>query len=590
LLSAGDLDPSFGTGGKVLTDFTATSSDNANALALQGDGKIVVVGSTNEVSASQSRHLALVRYNTDGTLDNTFGTGGKVMASASSVADRANGVVIQPDGKIVVVGLLGLQGSAIRYNTDGSLDSTFGTGGITSGLPTGVGGTGPAGVALQADGKVVVVSVDSENSSLTRLNTDGTVERSFHVILSSAHASPFTRVVVQPDGKIVASGAGVARVNPDGSFDVTFGTNGVVSQLFGNTFIDGKGLALQGDGKILASANLFGRPLFSLARLNTNGTADTTFGTNGLVSTGGIGDTIVGIVVQPDGRIVAAGSSGSQIAVARYNPNGSLDTTYGTGGRVLTSVGSIDIPSGVIVQPDSKIVVTSSSTVSSPSAHVVIAVVRYLGDDRTGTQNQRFVAQVYLDLLQRPADPGGLTFWTGMLNQGSSRTQVALGIENSQEYHALTVQGLYGFLLKRPVDPVGLSGWTNFLAQGNTAEQLESLLIGSPEYFLQRAGGNNTTFIQAVYGDVLQRPPDSGGALLWGQALIAGVPRSTVAAMILGSVESDMLEVQTLYGRFLRRRADNSGLTGFTNMLQQGGSNEQVIAAIVGSDEYFGRV
>jgi hypothetical protein len=253
---------------------------------------------------------------------------------------------------------------------------------------------------------------------------------------------------------------------------------------------------------------------------------------------------------------------------------------------VATTFGvSISTAVGVALQPDGKIVAAGFAQDGSTSANDVFAVARYLGD----TPNQRFVTHVYLDLLRRYPDAAGMASWIGLLNQGVSRTQVVQMIEGSQEYHADEVQYLYGFVLGRPADPLGMSIWRGFLDRGGTAEQLEFILLGTDEYFAGRGGGSNTNFLQGVYRDVLGRTIDSAGAQGWGQALAAGDSRTVVAAEILASRESDMDEVQAMYLKILRRPADSAGLNFFTQDLQQGVPNEAVLAALAGSDEYFTR-
>src|SRR5262249_44215395 len=148
---------------------------------------------------------------------------------------------------------------------------------------------------------------------------------------------------------------------------------------------------------------------------------------------------------------------------------------------------------------------------------------------------------------------------------------------------------LYGLVLGRAVDPTGRTTWVSFLNQGNTAEQLEAYIIGSDEYF-QRTGGDNSHFLQAVFRGVLGRSFHDVGARAWRQAPASGSSRSAVAAAILGGVESDRLEVDSLYRAFLHRRAESGGLDIFSRALQQGVSNEQILGIIVGSDEYFSRI
>src|SRR5262249_47572119 len=160
-----------------------------------------------------------------------------------------------------------------------------------------------------------------------------------------------------------------------------------------------------------------------------------------------------------------------------FNPNGSVDVTFGTNGSVTTnfSPGSNDRASGAVLQPDGKMVV--AGTTSSNNGDFALA--RYLGDERVVDSNQRFVSQVYLDLFQRPAEPAGLHFWSSLLDQGMPRSQVVLQIETSPEYRMLEVQRLYGLVLRRTVDPSGQNAWISFLNRGGTAEQLEANLFGS---------------------------------------------------------------------------------------------------------------
>jgi uncharacterized delta-60 repeat protein len=589
LLSAGDLDPSFGTNGKVTTDFAGSSIDGATALAVQPDGKIVAVGSS--LVPGGLSHFAVARYNGDGSLDPMFGTSGKVTTDIDQ-QNSATAVVVQPDGRIIVVGYSGLgatlDGSMVRYNGDGTLDGTFGTGGKVSHLFNGQPFTRATGVVLQADGRIVVVGGSVQPSGsffyVARFNPDGSLDTRFgtggRVSTSGLGASS---VLLQPDGKIVVAGAGLLRFNTDGSPDATFGTGGQLSTSFAAS-----GVVLQPDGSIVVSGGNF-----ALARYNLNGTLDTTFGNNGLASASFAGTSgAFGLALQPDGRFVVAGTvspatGSSSMALARFNPNGSLDPTFGTAGTVTTDFGPGNASAlGVALQPDGRIVVAGKS----PNNGGDFALARYLTDSRIGVGSQRFVSQVYLDLLQRPADSAGLTFWSSSIDQGMSRASVVAGIEASVEYHTLIVKRLYLLVLRRTVDPFGLNGFVTFLNQGGTTSQLESTLLGSDEYFNRRGDGSNNGFLQVLYQDVLRRPIDPTGSGGWNQTLNSGVPRGTVAASILASQEFDMLQVQSLYRQFLRRAPDAVGLPGFTNALQMGATIEQVIAGLVGSDEYFGRL
>jgi hypothetical protein len=205
--------------------------------------------------------------------------------------------------------------------------------------------------------------------------------------------------------------------------------------------------------------------------------------------------------------------------------------------------------------------------------------------------NQSFVEQLYVDLLNRQADPVGLTQFSSELDQNkATRAQVVAAIIGSQEYHNDEIESIYQKLLMRSADPFGLSGWGTFLNQGGTVASLEANILGSPEYFARRGNGTVSGFLSAVYADVLGRSPDPAGQQFWSGKLAAGVTRTNVAAGILASLESDQDLVAGWYPEFLRRPVDPSGLATFTQALQRGFSQEQILIDILSSNEYFNRV
>jgi len=244
--AAGDLDPTFGTGGKVTTDIQG-DFDKARAVAIQADGKIVVAGSALN---GANIDFAVLRYNTDGSLDTTFGTDGKVLTPVLDSDDFALAVAIQPDGKIVAAGLAvtGADDIAVvRYNTDGSLDTTFdGDGKATFSILVGFNDIANA-VAIQPDGKIVLAGSTNNGSdddfAVIRLNPNGSLDSTFNAIGISTFAildndDVANAVVLQPDGKIVIAGFtdngqdtdfAAARLNPNGSLDLSFGVGGKVS-------------------------------------------------------------------------------------------------------------------------------------------------------------------------------------------------------------------------------------------------------------------------------------------------------------------------------------------------------------------------
>ena len=592
LLAAGLLDPTFGQGGKVLTTFPASTSAVAGAVAFQADDKIVVAGSS-------GGDFALARYNADGSLDSSFGSGGFVTTDFGNV-DTATDVTVQPGGKILAVGNstapdLVFETAIARYLPSGQLDVSFGNGGKVV-----LGGKLAGHVALYPDGRILVEGETGSflttihSLTLTRLNADGSPDTGFGTggtafINFSATASPAAAgAFLLLDGRIIATASGngnalLARVNPDGSLDPSFGTQGETVTPLVTVY----GSTQQVDGKILlagAAQGSSGQSEFALLRYNVNGTLDSTLGGTGEVLTEfGAQSQASGVVIQADGRIVEAGTvqaADGDFALARLNPNGSLDTTFGSGGKTATDFGPLnELGNRVGLQADGKVVVVGGAT--GP-----FAVARYTAGDSVGDNNQRFISQAYLDLLGRSVDATGLASWTAALTQGVSRAQVVLDIESSPEFRGHVLQLLYGTYLHRPADPLGLAGFSAFLAAGGKVGQVQTAILGSPEYF-QLHGGTNNGFVSALYGDLLNRGGDMTGSTAFQQALATGATRPQIATDLLASPEYQQDLVRALYLHFLRRPADPTGANGFGAALQAGARDELVAASIAASDEYF---
>ena len=257
----GSLDTSFDSDGIVFTGFGASSSDQCFALALQTDGKIVAAGFTG------SADFALARYNTDGSLDASFDSDGMVTTDFGG-NDQAQAVAIQADGKIVATGFSDsvstLDIAVARYNTDGSLDTSFDSDGMVTTDITGLNDQGRA-IAIQSDGKIVVAGIQfGADFVLTRYNTDGSLDTSFDsdgkVIteFNTGSNDQANDMVIQPDGKLVvvgisnASGSSdfaIARYNTNGSLDTSFSTDGLLTIDFNVGSNDqAYGIALRTDG------------------------------------------------------------------------------------------------------------------------------------------------------------------------------------------------------------------------------------------------------------------------------------------------------------------------------------------------------
>ncbi len=396
----GDLDPTFGTGGKVIGTIADTQA--AQDVKLQADGKILLASATTGVNGYSD--FAVLRLNADGTTDTTFGSGGKASVSFGDFYNENAGVItVQPDGKILVagaaqpIGSMGYDFALARLNADGSLDTTFGSGGKTS-FPVGIANDFISDMTLQPDGKIVLVGVaytqPNADAAIVRLNSNGSLDTTFNgsgkiitPIGAGAASDSLVAVVVQPDGKIVAAGSddadfAVLRFNSNGTFDTTFDGDGKVTTPIGTQRDTGKAIALQADGKIIVggSANSGSGDEAALVRYNPNGSLDSAFGSGGKVKLSAPG-TFVSVLLAADGKIIAVGTGGDQtysgdFTIVRFNADGSLDTTFGSGGKVKTTNGAGNITAyTAIAQTDGKIVVAGSGVNNSVYS---FAVARYL--------------------------------------------------------------------------------------------------------------------------------------------------------------------------------------------------------------------
>ena len=409
---SGELDSSFGEDDKVTTAI-GNGEDRAYSVAIQNDGKIVTAGYSDNGS---DYDFAVVRYNIDGSLDSSFGTGGIVTTDAGGDHDEAMSIAIQKNGKIVVAGGRMISGAfdfvVVRYNTDGTPDTSFGTDGIVT---TNIGDPGYANaksVAIQSDGKIIAAGIGESSSgynfAIVRYNTDGTTDTSFGtggIVTTDVNGSA-SSVTIQDDGKIIAAGDSydgdsiyyfaLIRYNTNGTLDTTFGTGGMVTTNIGPVGDSAaKSLLVQKDGKIVAAGSTMTdtHPYFALTRYNSNGTPDTSFGTDGVVITEvSSADGASSVTIQDNGKIVATGGMFEEFNLVRYNTNGTPDTSFGIDGIVTTDVGGG--VSSVTIQKDGKIVTAGWSDNSSDFD---FAVVRYVGDPVTTTTTSLSAIYYLLD-------------------------------------------------------------------------------------------------------------------------------------------------------------------------------------------------
>ncbi|MCS7079987.1 MAG: hypothetical protein NZ585_08040 [Chloracidobacterium sp.] len=367
LAQAGALDVTFNPGGGV--------SGAVYAIAVQPDGKVVIGGEFSAVNGLPRNNVA--RLNPDGSLDVAFDPG-------SGVNGRVEALLIQPDGRVVIGGAFSSvngvpRRSLARLNADGSVDSSFTT------------GTDAAGVvyalARQGDGKLLIAGdftnlANVRRERLARLNADGSVDTDFNP--NAAANGPIFALAIQPNGRILLGGAftqvngiprsRLARLTADGALDLTFSqnseTDGVVNAL-----------GVQPDGRILISGDfrfVNGVARGGIARLEPGGALDTTFGAFGGVA-GGLLPVVYALVIQPNGRILVAGdfttvNGTARNRIARLNPtDGSLDTGFDPGSGASSAVYALAL------QADGKILLGGAfaSFNGTPRA----GVARLLGDD-----------------------------------------------------------------------------------------------------------------------------------------------------------------------------------------------------------------
>lgn len=390
----GDLDPTFGSAGKVTTDFGGV--DRAWAVARQRDGKLIAAGERFDPGPADD--FLLARYTVRGALDPTFDTDGKVSTDFGGRFDYAADVLVQPDGKILAVGagfqepVRPIDFALARYNANGSLDGGFGGGGkvLMTFAPNSLDAANA--VAIQRDGKIVAAGRTRSpggryDFGVARFLPTGALDPSFdgdgQVItpVTTADDDIFD-LEIQQDGKLVVAGwslgdrvdMAVARYNADGSLDPSFDGDGVLLGPFAPAGSAAFDIALQPDGKIVLAGS-------ELVRLNPDGTVDRSFGGGGRALLPQM--SAFAVELQPDGRILGVGTmstgpSSADFAVVRLTRSGTVDTSYGRGGRVTTDFGAYEQGNAAVLGPDGKLAVVGFSSQAPDSGPSDFAVARYV--------------------------------------------------------------------------------------------------------------------------------------------------------------------------------------------------------------------
>lgn len=406
----GDLDPTFGQGGIARVDLGGY--DDGRALAMQPDGKVVMGGSASVPGAVA---FGVARFNPNGSLDTSFGSGGRVFLNPFGHSLNFEDLALQPDGKIVVGGWVHLTGPdsnydfwLVRFNPNGTLDQGFGTGGlVTTDLFSGSSDQLMA-LAVQGDGRIIAAGGvrktpdEDDDFVVVRYLPDGRLDPAFgsggKAVTGLGGDSLAFGVALQPDGKIVATGFSfseyaLVRYDGAGRLDLGFGVDGIARNPVYLYSAVPYSVAIQRDGKIVVGGIAFPAGLngdFALWRFLPDGSLDPAFGAGGRVLTDFSGrfDEITAIALQADGGIVAVGYTqviGSftttNFALARYTGDGRLDPRFGTGGRVVQDFfGDADYAEDVVSLPDGRFLVTGW-TLGAPEAQRDARVMRYLGPE-----------------------------------------------------------------------------------------------------------------------------------------------------------------------------------------------------------------
>ena len=426
LLNAGQIDPSFGNNGSVGGYNDLFAGGLAHAVVIQHDGRIIAAGSSGDDGTFgpglTGSSFALARFTTNGSLDPTFGQAGKVTATLGSSIASIEAMGLAPDGKIIAAGFAGTidkttgmpfptsteHFAVARFNPDGSLDPTFGTNGFTI---TPIGNNDSAfAMAIQSDGKIVLAGQSGSSPAVARYTASGRLDPSFgtggvSIITSTGPSSPqfsqVSAIAVQKDGHLlVGSNADdqLVRLTDSGKIDASFGTNGFAQGLFADHLTVGvASIAITPDGKIITGGSgnspQSNGDQISVARFTSAGKLDHTFGKGGIFMCGlpdpaqpappnatraDIATALNGpadglsMALQRDGRIIVAGYvdasrmfTEQRIALVRLTASGTLDRSFGTGGRVETGTGNLwptDVNSAeaVALQANGQIVIAGA--------------------------------------------------------------------------------------------------------------------------------------------------------------------------------------------------------------------------------------
>jgi len=429
----GDLDETFGNNGIVITDLVNDAQQIAFSIKQLQNQKILVGAS---VQTSTANNFALARYEQNGTLDNSFGTNGAVLPNFEMALSD---MIILPNGAILACGfywdsITDQDFGLVKFSAEGILDTSFGNNGLVTTEFMGNLSEHPSSIMIQNDGKILVfgsTALDAGSNgdfALARYNQDGSLDTSLDgdgkLTVDFGSNDVGVNMLLFADGRILLGGRAfntaisknefvMTLLDSNGLVDTSFGNNGVVMDHFvaSDSFLGG--LAMQNDGKIITAGriNPQGQCSFVVARYNSDGSLDTAnFGTQGFVVTEistGSNCSLSELAIMRDGKIVTAGidynGNDFDSVMAMYNSNGTLDTDFGTAGKVITDYGNNEneVLGDIAIQQDDKILLAGTTRVDGDFS---IGLARYhsalsLGINDKELSNVRLYPNPTTDLL-----------------------------------------------------------------------------------------------------------------------------------------------------------------------------------------------
>jgi hypothetical protein len=479
-------------------------------------------------------------------------------------------LVVYRSNGLSVVGFSDSRNGVEQVDLNGELAGTY----YAKVVPV-AGGDGHADYSLQIEppitGQAISLSVtpstvvegDGANAATGTVRRSGSLAGSLTVTLASSDTSGIRvpATVVIPDGQ------------PSATFAVQALTNGVAADTRDVT-ITASAAGMQPEFATLTLLDNEPPPVVSINNLTVN-EGETTQNAQVIVRL----STASGLPV----TVQYTTADGTATGADYQGTSGTLTFQPGETARTIP----VPIRGDTLIEQAETVLVnlTAANNATLPGGLLTGTVTI---KDNDGTQTQRFVAQVYVDLLRRPVDQGGLSFWGNFLSQpGNTRTSMVRMLEDSSEARAVVVRDAYTTFLRRPADDGGLGLFVGMIGGGATVEDVQAELIGSDEYYRNRGGNNDDGFLDALFQDVLMRAIDAPTRASLKARLMSGTPRSQIAEEILTTDEGRRKLIQGFYPKYLRRASDAGGVEYFLGRLKGGARQEDVVAELLASDEYF---